>query len=263
MRRREFIGLLGGAAAWPIAARAQQPAMPVIGFLHSSSGGFLHQIAVFRQTLKDGGFVEGQNIAIEFRWAEDQYQRLPGLAAELVGRRVAVIFAAGGNISAVAAKAATSTIPIVFPAVADPVGGGLVASLNRPGGNVTGMSALSAELDAKRMELLRELVPEVKLIGALLNPNRPNPEVQLKGVQAAAQTVGLHREPADAVRASAAIAAAVADGPARIPKAISTRSPLSAHHRRSRYPRPSHRPQSRVIPRSNGNKIHATGTITA
>ena len=193
MRRREFLGVVGGAATvWPLMARAQRAAMPVIGFLHSSSpGGFVQQIAAFRQTLKEGGFVEGQNIAIEFRWAEDQYPRLPELAKELVDRRVSVIFAAGGNISAVAAKAATSTIPIVFPAVADPVGGGLVASLNRPGGNATGIAALSAELDAKRMELLRELMPEAKLFGVLLNPNRPNPEVQLKGVQAAAQTVDL------------------------------------------------------------------------
>ncbi len=190
MRRREFITSLGSAAAvWP--ARAQQAAIPVVGFLHSSSpGGYSQQIAALRQSLKEGGYVEGQNITIEFRWAEDRYDRLPGLAAELVARRVAVIFAAGGNISAAAAKAATSTIPIVFPAVADPVGGGLVASLNRPGGNLTGMSALSAELDAKRMELLRELVPHAEVIGALLNPNRPNPEVQLRGVQVAAATIG-------------------------------------------------------------------------
>jgi ABC-type uncharacterized transport system substrate-binding protein len=191
MRRREFITLLGGAAAWPLAARAQQPAMPVVGFLHSSSpGAFSAQIAAFRQSLKEGGFVEGQNVAIELRSADDRYERLPGLAAELVDLRVAVIFAGGGNISAMAAKAATSTIPIVFPAVADPVRGGLVASLNRPGGNVTGIAALSAELDAKRMEVICELVPRADVIGALLNPNRPNPDVQLKDVQAAAQTVG-------------------------------------------------------------------------
>jgi len=192
MDRRDFITLLFGTmATWPLAARAQQPSMPVIGFLHSSSAdGFSHQVAALHQALKEGGFFEGQNIAIEFRWAEDRYERLPALAAELVGQRVAVIFAAGGNVSAVAAKAATSTIPIVFPAVADPVGGGLVVSLNRPGGNVTGMAALSAELDAKRMELLREFLPGAKVIGALLNPNRPNPAVQLKGVQVAAQAVG-------------------------------------------------------------------------
>ena len=191
MDRRDFTTLLFGTmATWPLAARAQQ-AMQVIGFLHSSSpDGFSQQVAALHQALKEGGFVEGQNIAFEFRWAEDLYERLPALAAELVGRRVAVIFAAGGNVSAVAAKAATSTIPIVFPAVADPVGGGLVVSLNRPGGNVTGMAALSAELDAKRMELLREFLPGAKVIGALLNPNRPNPAVQLKGVQVAAQAVG-------------------------------------------------------------------------
>jgi putative tryptophan/tyrosine transport system substrate-binding protein len=197
MRRREFIAGFGGAAimplaaAIPLAARAQQ-AMRVLGFLHSSSpGGFGAQLTALRQALKEGGFEEGRNIAIEFRWAEDRYERLPGLAAELVALRVAVIFAAGGNISAVAAKAATSTIPIVFPAVADPVSGGLVASLNRPGGNATGVSAFSAELDAKRMELLRELLPNVRLVGALLNPNRPNPAIQLRDVQAAAQAVGL------------------------------------------------------------------------
>jgi putative ABC transport system substrate-binding protein len=189
MNRREFVVGLGALVS-PMAARAQHPPIRVVGFLHSSSPGFEHQIAAFRQSLKDGGFTEGQNIAIEFRWAEDQYQRLPQLAAELVERRVAVILAAGGNISAVAAKAATSTIPIVFPAVADPVGGGLVASLNRPGGNLTGISALTAELDAKRIELLRELLPEAKLIGALLNPNRPNPQVQLKNVLLAAEAMG-------------------------------------------------------------------------
>ena len=191
MRRREFITILGGAAvAWPLAARAQQPAMPVVGFLHSSSAAaYPQQLAAFRQGLKEGGFVEGQNVAIEFRWAEDRYDRLPALAAELVHRRVAVILAGGGNISAVAAKAATTTIPIVFAAVADPVKGGLVGSLNRPGGNVTGISPFSAELDAKRLELLSELVPTVGVIGALLNPNRPNADTQLNDVRAAARTV--------------------------------------------------------------------------
>jgi putative ABC transport system substrate-binding protein len=192
MRRRDFIVLVGGSLApWPLLARAQQPAIPLVGFLHSSRpGAFSQQVEALRQALKGGGFIEGQNVAIEFRWAEDQYDRLPALAAELVRRRVAVIFAAGGNVSAVAAKAATSTIPIVFPAVTDPVKGGLVASLNRPGGNITGMAAFTAELDAKRIELLRELVPQAERIGALLNPNRPNPEVQLKDVQAAAQSAG-------------------------------------------------------------------------
>ena len=192
MRRRDFVQVIVfSAAAWSRVARAQQSALAVVGFLHSSSpAGFAQQIAAFRQSLREGGFIEGQNIAIELRWAEDQYLRLPKLAAELVDRRVAVIFAGGGNISALAAKAATSAIPIVFAAVADPVGGGLVTSLNRPGGNVTGMAALTAELDAKRMELLREFLPGAKVIGALLNPNRPNPAVQLKGVQTAAQRVG-------------------------------------------------------------------------
>ena len=192
MRWREFITIIGSAAvAWPLAARAQQPALPVVGFLHSSSAAaYPQQLAAFRQGLKEGGFIEGQNVAIEFRWADDQYDRLPALAAALVQRRVAVILAGGGYISAVAAKAATTTIPIVFAAVADPVKGGLVGSLNRPGGNVTGISPFSAELDAERLELLSELVPTVGVISALLNPNRPNADTQLNDVRAAARTVG-------------------------------------------------------------------------
>ena len=160
MRRREFITLVGGAAAWPIAARAQQPAMPVIGFLSSRSPGeSAGVVAAFRQGLGETGFVEGQNLAIAFRWAEGRYDRLPALVAELVNLRVAVLFAAGGTPSALAAKEATSTIPVVFSAVNDPVCLGLVPSLNRPGGNVTGMSLLNSELVAKSAQFLKEAVP--------------------------------------------------------------------------------------------------------
>jgi putative tryptophan/tyrosine transport system substrate-binding protein len=190
VRRREFISLLGGGAlaAWPLGARAQQPAMPVIGFLSSASRRpFEHLVTAFRRGLNDTGYLEDRNVAIEYRWADNQYDRLPAMAADLIERRVAVIVASGGNIAALAAKTATTTVPIVFTAVADPVQGGLIAALNRPGGNVTGISALTAELDAKRLELLCALVPGV--IGVLVNPNRPNADIQLRDVEAAAHLI--------------------------------------------------------------------------
>ena len=190
MRRREFITLLGGAAvAWPLAARAQQPAMPVIGFLRSASfANVSHFVTAFRRGLKEVGFVEGQNVTIEFRSAEDRPDRLPALATDLIRRPVALIV--GDIISAIAAQAATTTVPIVFATGADPVTEGLVASLNRPGGNVTGVVFFNAVLGAKRLELLRQLVPKVTTNGVLVYPNNPSTEAERRDVQAAAQAVG-------------------------------------------------------------------------
>jgi ABC-type uncharacterized transport system substrate-binding protein len=189
--RRDFISLLGGgAAAWPLAARAQQPAMPVIGFLGSASAE-PNWMAAFRQGLGEVGYVEGRNVAIEYRWAENRYDLLPAFVAELVNRPVAVLIASGGPVTAQAAKAATSSIPIVFTAASNPVKLGLVASLNRPGGNVTGSAMLTAELDAKRLELLRDLVPTARVIGALVNPRRPDVEAQSQDVQEAGRVLGL------------------------------------------------------------------------
>ena len=190
MRRRDFMTVFGGALAWPVAARAQQPAMPVIGFLNgASSAEFSHQVAAFRQGLKEAGFIEGQNVAIEFRWADGQYDRLAALAEDLVRRRVAVIVAAGG--SQPMAKAATSTIPIVFTAGSDPVKAGLVSSLNRPGGNLTGVNMFTVNLDAKRLELLRELLPKADTVAVLINPTFVSADTQLKDIREGALRAGV------------------------------------------------------------------------
>ena len=194
MRRREFITLLGGAAAaLPLPVRAQQPAMPVIGFLNSSSPeGYADRLRTFHQGLSATGYVEGRSVAIEYRWAENQFDRLPALAAELVRRQVRVIAASGGFPAALAAKAASTTIPIVFQGGADPIAGGLVASLNRPGGNLTGVTSLNAELGPKLLEVLHELVPTATTLALLFEAN-PNAfaEGQLRNMQAAARTLGL------------------------------------------------------------------------
>jgi putative tryptophan/tyrosine transport system substrate-binding protein len=190
MRRREFITLLGGtAAAWPLGVRAQQPAMPVIGFLRSSPAeSFAHIVAAFRQGLNETGFVEGQNVAVEQRWADNQLDRLPGLAADLIRRQVAVIV---GNEPAVeVARSATSTIPIVFVVGDDPVAKGLVASLNRPGGNLTGLTFFAYRLGAKRLEMLLELVPGTRVVAVLIDPNFSASATELREVDEAGRAIG-------------------------------------------------------------------------
>jgi putative tryptophan/tyrosine transport system substrate-binding protein len=193
MDRRKFVGsVAGGLLAWPLAAQAQRPAMPVIGFLNSGSAALMaaDQLRGFRQGLSEAGYVEGRNVAIEYRWAEGQYDRLPQLAADLVGRKVSALAATGGIPSALAAKAATSTIPVVFVMGSDPVKAGVVASLNRPGGNVTGVSFLNNTLGPKRVELLSQLVPRAITIGMLANPTNPDAETETSDANAALQALG-------------------------------------------------------------------------
>ena len=192
MRRRQFITLLGGSAiTWPSAARAQQPALPVVGFLGSGSPqSDAFRLAAVVQGLTESGYVEGRNVAFEYRWAEDHYERLPALAAELVRRGIAVLISIGGGTSAVAAKSSTATIPVVFATGSDPIKLGLVTSLNRPGGNVTGVNFLTEMLAAKQFEVLYETIPRTPLIGFLVNPTSALPEAETKSVLAAAESLG-------------------------------------------------------------------------
>jgi ABC-type uncharacterized transport system substrate-binding protein len=221
MRRREFIKILATspAVAWPLAARGQQPAMPVIGFLSGASPGpFAPYLAAFLAGLREAGYFEGSNVTIEYRWAEGQYDRLPAMAADLVQRKVAVIVASGANPPVLAAKAATSTIPIVFTGPDDPVKNGLVDSLSRPGGNVTGAALFTAELETKQIELLRTLVPTAAKIAILLNPNNPNFSNQISGLDEVRRTSGaqlaIHKggAPAEIDSAFAAMAEQHTDG---------------------------------------------------
>ena len=192
MRRREFISLLGATAGWPLTVRAQQQAMPVIGFLHSGSPEpYANRVSAFRKGLGEAGYVEGQNVAIEFRWAAGQDDRLPDLAADLIRRRVAAIATPGNTPAALAAKAATTTIPIIFAIAADPVAMGLVATLNRPGGNATGVSLQTVELVPKQLGMLRELAPGANRFVALVNPNTAFTDAVVKGLQASASALGL------------------------------------------------------------------------
>jgi putative tryptophan/tyrosine transport system substrate-binding protein len=192
MRRRAFIALLGGAAvAWPLAARAQQPVMPVVGFMSTLSPESISRpVAGFHQGLKEAGYIERQNVAIEYRWAQGQYDRLPELAADLVRRKVAVIVASGGDPSPQIARAATQTIPIVFGMFGDPIREGLVDSLSRPGGNATGVTIFGPAAVTKRLQLLHDLVPQAAVIAFLMNPNNPNGSIELKAAQAAATSLG-------------------------------------------------------------------------
>jgi putative ABC transport system substrate-binding protein len=192
MQRRKFITLLGcTVATWPLAARAQQPAMPVIGFMSGRSPeDSKHLVAAFRQGLSEAGFVEGQNVVIEYRWGLGQYDRMPALAADLVNRQVAVLVGVGGDVSALAAKRATSTIPIVFGTGSDPIKAGMVESLARPGGNATGYSLLTNQMEPKRLNMLHDLVPGAAVIGVLLNPNFPPAARQLQDLEEAARTIG-------------------------------------------------------------------------
>jgi putative ABC transport system substrate-binding protein len=191
LKRRDFITLLGGAAAWPLAARAQQQQLPVIGILSSRSRATdALLLAVIRQGLNDTGFVEGRNVSIEYRWAEGNYNRLAALAADLVGRKVAVIVTIGGDVAALAAKAATATLPVVFTVATDPVRSGLVSSLHRPGGNLTGHSGFLTEMEPKRLGLLRELRPDATSIGVLVNPIVPYIDSQLNDIRSSAASIG-------------------------------------------------------------------------
>ena len=192
MRRREFIALIGSAAAWPVAVRAQQPTMPKIGFLSSNSADGIPQFtAAFREGLSTAGFIEGKNVTIEYRWADAHLERVPALALDLIRRRVDVLFTSGGDVPVLVAKGATTTIPIVFISTSDPVDMGFVASLNRPGGNVTGVTFIAGELGPKRVELVRELLPKAAVVGFVLNPNIPTAAFNAADMETAARGLGL------------------------------------------------------------------------
>jgi putative ABC transport system substrate-binding protein len=193
MKRREFVSLAASAAVIPLIARAQQPSMPVVGLLGATTAqGYAAPLAAFRQGLREAGFIEGHDVVIEYRWADDQYDRLPGLAADLVSRHVAVIATIGGNAASIAARAATKTIPVVFHGSLDPIKAGFVASLNRPGGNLTGVVTLNVDTGRKRLEIIHEVVPTVSTLGLFLNPtNKMVAEIQTKDLQTAARELGL------------------------------------------------------------------------
>jgi putative ABC transport system substrate-binding protein len=223
VKRRQFITLLGGAAMWPLAARAQQSAVPVIGFLSARSPDeSAHLVAAFRRGLDETGFIENHNVVIEYRWALSHYDQLAGMAAELVHRPVAVLIAVGGDVTARAAAAASRTIPVITAFGVDPVGSGLVASLARPGGNVTGISNLSATMEAKRIGLLREVVPQATTLGVLLNPNNPTVGNQQKDIEKAARAVGLRVHAVQASTASELDAAFDSIAQNRIPALLVT-----------------------------------------
>jgi putative tryptophan/tyrosine transport system substrate-binding protein len=230
--RRKFLATLGGAAAWPLVARAQQPAMPVIGFLNARGAeGSTHLVSAFRRGLAENGYIEGQNVEVEYAWANGQYGRLPAIATNFVRRPVSVLVATGGEQAALAAKSVTSTIPIVFAVGSDPVALGLVASYNRPGGNVTGVNILTAKLEAKRLGLLRDLVPQAMTVGALLNPDFPTATEQLSELQEAARGLGLEIQvlPASSDQQIEAVFQSVAIN--RIPALTVTSNPFFATRR--------------------------------
>jgi putative ABC transport system substrate-binding protein len=232
VRRRELIVFIGGAAAaWPFATRGQQAAIPVIGFLHyGSPEAYAHIASALRQGLRESGFIEGQNVAVEYRWADGQYERLPALAGELVQHQVLVI-AAAGVVAAQAAQAATTTIPIVFSSGADPITAGIVASLNRPGGNATGVSTISQELAAKRLELLRELKPNTRVIAMLTNPDNPGSGPEYGDVEVAARALGLQIRKITATNESELNAAFVAIATPRVDALIVGQDGYFVHQR--------------------------------
>jgi putative tryptophan/tyrosine transport system substrate-binding protein len=233
IRRREVIALLGGAAtAWPLAARAQQRTVPVVGYLSGGSAGpFAPFLAAFLQGLREAGYVEGQNVAIEYRWAEGIYDQLPALAADLVGRKVDVIAASGGDLAAFAAKNATSKIPIIFTSGDDPVVTGLVASLARPGGNLTGVSFFVVELHAKRFELITELIPQAKAIALLVNPDSPQTQRVVQGMQQTAGVKGLQLHVLKASTAAEIDSAFAALGPLQVAALIEQSDPFFVSRR--------------------------------